>query len=91
MQLMRLGVLENLLKLEFAWGCTDTYCGEWEHFEFTKSFAFQTAHIREFLIEKGEVQTGKDLRLKDVKSYNEINNHKFVTDLMVSSEDSEIV
>ena len=53
-----------------TWGCTNTYCGEWKHFEFEKNFDFQTIHIRDFLLSQGFLKSSKDkLRLKDVNQY----------------------
>ena len=41
-----------------------------KHFEFEKSFDFQTLHIRDFLVSKEVVKDSKSkLRLKDVNNY----------------------
>ena len=45
------------------------YCGDWEKFEFSENWDFQTTHIRDFLRTEGILGPNKNLTLKALNGY----------------------
>ena len=45
------------------------YCGEWEHYDFEKSWSAKVRHIKQHLVAHAGLSATKDPTMKDIRSY----------------------